>query len=99
MCSATRGRSAGSMRMSADGNVPTESSPARPSAACFASRRGMLDAGENILRLLQEDAPRVGQRDVLPASVEQLHSDRFLELTDLLAQRGLSRAKRAQPHV
>jgi len=53
----------------------------------------MLDAGENVLRLLQERAPCVGQRDVLPGPVEQLHSERFLESTDLLAQRGLSRAK------
>ena len=53
----------------------------------------MLDAGENILRLLQEDAPCVGQRDVVPAAIEQLHADRFLELTDLLAQRRLRGAK------
>jgi hypothetical protein len=54
---------------------------------------GMLDASENVLRLLQEDAPRVGQRDVLPAAVQQLDSDRFLELTDLLTQRRLGRAQ------
>ena len=47
---------------------------------------GMLDAGENVFRLLQEDAPAVGQCDVLPASVEQSHADRFFELTYLLAQ-------------
>ena len=53
----------------------------------------MLDPGENVLRLLQEDAPCVGQCDVLPAAVQQLDPDRFLELADLLAQRRLSRAK------
>jgi hypothetical protein len=52
----------------------------------------MLDARENIFRLLQEDAPSVGQRDVLPITVEQFHADRFLELTYLLAQRRLRRA-------
>ena len=35
----------------------------------------------------------MGQRDVLAAPVEQLHSDGSLELTDLLAQRRLSRAE------
>ena len=54
---------------------------------------GMLDARENILRLLQEDASGVGQRDVLPAAVEQFHADRFFELTYLLAQRRLSGAQ------
>ena len=54
---------------------------------------GMLDARENIFRLLQEDAPGVGQRDVLPATVEQFHADRFFELAYLLAQRRLSGAK------
>jgi hypothetical protein len=54
---------------------------------------GMFDARENIFRLLQEDASGVGQRDVLPATVEQFHADRFLELTYLLAQRRLSGAK------
>ena len=32
---------------------------------------GMLDSRENVFRLLQEDASGVGQRDVLPAAVEQ----------------------------
>jgi hypothetical protein len=43
--------------------------------------------------LLQEDAPGVSQGNVLPAAIEQLRSDQFFELTDLLAQRRLSRAQ------
>ena len=54
---------------------------------------GMLDARENVFRLLQEDASRIGQRDVLPATVEQFRADRFFQLAYLLAQRRLSRAK------
>jgi hypothetical protein len=53
---------------------------------------GVLDARENIFRLMQEDASGVGQRDVLPATVEQFRADQFFELTYLLAQRRLSGA-------
>jgi hypothetical protein len=35
----------------------------------------------------------MGQGDVLPAAVEQSRADRFLQLTDLLAQRRLSGAQ------
>src|SRR5688572_29020986 len=54
---------------------------------------GVLDARENIFRLLKKGAAGVGQRDMLPATVEQLDADRFFELAYLLAQRRLSGAK------
>jgi hypothetical protein len=54
---------------------------------------GVLDARENVLGLLQEYASRIGQCDVLPAAIEQFRADGFFELTDLLAQRRLSRAQ------
>jgi hypothetical protein len=53
----------------------------------------MLDAGKNILGLLQEYAPGIGECDVVSAAIEQLHADRFFELTNLLAQRRLGCAK------
>jgi hypothetical protein len=53
----------------------------------------MLDAGDDVFRLLQEDASGIRQCDVLPTAIEQLHADGLLELTNLLAQRRLSRAK------
>jgi hypothetical protein len=62
----------------------------------------MFDAREDIFRLLQEDPPGRGQRNVLSATVEQLHAKRSFELTDLLAQRRLrgtqacSRAREAE---
>ena len=62
----------------------------------------MLDARENVFGLLQEDAPGVGQRDVLSATLEQGHADGFFELAYLLAQRRLrgaesrSRAREAE---
>jgi hypothetical protein len=63
---------------------------ARAPIGCLPSEPpGMLDARENIFRLLQEHTPRVGQRDVLPATVEQFRADRFFELTYLLAERRL----------
>src|SRR5512139_2056251 len=64
-----------------------------PIGSLLREPRGMLDASENIFRLLQEDASGIGQRDMLPAAVEQPYADRLLELTDLLAQRRLSGAK------
>src|SRR5688500_2354057 len=54
---------------------------------------GVLDAREDIFRLLKEGAAGIGQRDVLPAPIEQLHADRSFELAYLLAQRRLSGAK------
>jgi hypothetical protein len=53
----------------------------------------MLDAGDNIFRLLQENTSGIRQRDVLPAAIEQRHADGFLEMTDLLTQGWLGSAK------
>ena len=53
---------------------------------------GMLDSRENVFRLLQKNASRVGERDVLPAAIEQFDAHYFFELTYLLTQRRLSGA-------
>jgi len=55
----------------------------------------MLDATEDVLRLAQEGAAGIGQRDVMPAPIEQRHANLCLELADLLAQRGLRRVQTA----
>ena len=53
----------------------------------------MLDATKDVFRLAQEGAAGARQRDVMTAPIEQRDADLYLELADLLAERGLRRVQ------
>ena len=70
-CAATSGRSAGRMRTSAAGNVPTDEVAGATVGGLLREAAGVVDAAEDVLRFAQEDAPGVGQRHVVTAAIEQ----------------------------
>jgi hypothetical protein len=53
----------------------------------------MFDTTQDVLRLLREGPPRIGERNMMAAAIQQLDADELFQLADLLAQRGLRGAK------
>ena len=70
-CAAISGRSAGRVRTSAAGEAPRRQIARAAVGGLLRQTSDVVDATEDVPGLAQEDATRVGQRNVMTAAIEQ----------------------------